>query len=65
MTCNTEEVDECLMLHTLEVSKSFDRILIIAVVSNIVIITTASFRKILFIKELWIEFGIVNPLMLF
>ena len=53
------------MLHTLEVSKSFDRILIIAVVRNVVIITTAAFRKILCIKELWIEFGIGNPLMLF
>ena len=55
--CNTEEGDKCLLLHALDVSKSFDRILIKTVDSDIVIITIAAFRKSPSIKELWIELG--------
>ena len=62
---NTREADECLLLHKLDVSKSFDRIFIKTVDSDIVIITTAVFRKIPSIKELWIEFSKGNPLSLF
>ena len=46
-----------MLLHTLDVSKSFDRILIKTVDSDIVIITIAAFRKSPSIKELWIELG--------
>ena len=54
MPCNTKEADECLLLHTLDILKRFDRILIKTNDSDIVIIMTAVFRVILSIKELWI-----------
>ena len=50
--CNTEKTDECLLLYTLDISKNFDQILIKAVDSDIVIITTAAFRKISSIPEI-------------
>ena len=62
MSCNTEEVDDCLFLHALDISKIFDQILIKAVDSDIVIVTTAAFPKKIFIKGLWIEFGKGNSL---
>ena len=65
MPCNTEGAYECLLLPTLDVSKRFDRIRIKTVDSDIVIITTAAFRKIPSIKELWIEFGKGKPLTFF
>ena len=62
LPCHTGEVDVCLLLRALGVSKSFDRILLKTVVSHIVITATATFRKIPSMKELWIEFGIGNSL---
>ena len=56
-SCNTEEGDKYLLLHTLDISKSFDRILTKTVDSDIVIITIAAFQKSPSIKELWIELG--------
>ena len=56
MPCNTEEADERLLLHTLYVLKSFDRVLIKTVDGDVVIIATGAFQKNP-IKELWIEFG--------
>lgn len=46
MPCNTGEAGECLLLHEFGVSKSFERVFIKTVDSDIVIITTAAFRKI-------------------
>ena len=63
--CNTDEADECLLLHTFNVTKSFGRILIKTDDSDIVIITTAALQNIPSIKDLWIEFGKGNPLTLF
>ena len=54
MPCNTKEADECLLLHTLDILKRFDRILIKTNDSDIVIIMTAVFRIIPSIKELCI-----------
>ena len=65
MPCNTEAADECLLLDTLDILKSYDRIPIKTVDGDIVIITTAAFRTNPFIKELWIEFGKRNQLTLF
>ena len=50
MPSNNEETDECLLLHALDVLKSFDRVLIKTVESDIVIITITAFRKILSIS---------------
>ena len=57
MPCSIEKADERLLLYTLDVSKSFDRVLIKTVDCDVVIIATAGFHKIHSIEELWIEFG--------
>ena len=57
MPCSIEKADERLLLYTLDVSKSFDRVLIKTVDCDVVIIATAVFYKIHSIEELWIEFG--------
>ena len=43
MRCNVEGADEGLLLHTLEVSKKFERVLIKTVDSYVVITETAAF----------------------
>ena len=43
MRCNVEEADERLLLHTLDVSKKFERVLIKTVDSYVVITATAAF----------------------
>ena len=63
--CDLYYVDECLVLYTLDVPKSFVRILIKSVDSDIVITATAAFQKIPFIKELRIEFVKENLSILF
>ena len=57
MLCRIEEANKRVLLHTLDVSKSFDGVLIKTVDSDLVIIATVAFLKILSVKELWIEFG--------
>ena len=57
MACNIDNADERLLLHTLDVSKSFDRVLIKTVDSDIVIIAIVAFKKISSIKELRFGFG--------
>ena len=54
MPCNIEQVVEnlLLLLHTLDILKSFGRVLI----KTVVIIATVAFQKTSSIKELWIEF---------
>ena len=46
MPCDTEEADDCLLLHTTDVSKSFDRIFIKTSDSDIVTNETARFLQI-------------------
>ena len=46
MPCDTEEADECLLLQTTDVSKSFDRIFIKTSDSDIVTNETARFLQI-------------------
>lgn len=55
--CNKEEANESLVLHSLGVSKSFDRVLMKPVDRDVVIIATVAFQKIRSYKELWIKFG--------
>lgn len=52
MRWNVEGADEHLLLHTLEVSKKFERVLIKTVDSYVVITATAAFQKDSSIKEL-------------
>ena len=46
MPCDTEEADDCLLLHTIDVLKSFDRIFIKTSDSDIVTNETARFLQI-------------------
>ena len=46
MPCDTEEADDCLLLHTIVVSKSFDQIFIKTSDSDIVTNETARFLQI-------------------
>ena len=57
MPCNIEEADERLLLHTLDISKCFDRVLIKIVDIDLAVVATAAFQKHSSIKELRIEFG--------
>ena len=65
MACNIDNADERLLLHTLDVSKSFDRVLIKTVDSDIVIIAIVAFKKILLSKSYGSGLANENPLNLF
>ena len=52
MRCNVQEADERLVLHTLDVSKSSERVFIKIVDSDVVITAAAAFQKDPSIKEL-------------
>ena len=57
MPCNIEETDERLLLHSLQASKSFDKILTKMVDSYVIIRAVAAFTRISGLRVLRIEFG--------
>ena len=65
MPCSIEKADERLLLYTLDVSKSFDRVLIKTVDCDVVIIATAVFTKFILSKSYGSSLAKENPLNLF
>ena len=62
MPCTIEEADERIFGHANHAAKTYSRLLIKTVDSDVIIIAVAAFHRIRGLTELWVEFGVGKSL---